>query len=41
MSTKLDLRQSISRSAQSMIGSAANDSADTIIFKIDAELGKF
>ncbi len=40
MATKLDTRQSVNRSALSMVGSAANDSLDTILPKIDAELAK-
>lgn len=40
MATKLDLRQSVLRSALSMVGSLANDTADTILSKIDAELAK-
>lgn len=38
--TKFDLRQSVLRPAQPMIGSAANDTADTLFPKIDAELSK-
>lgn len=38
--TKLDNRQVVNRSALSMIGSAANDTLDTIFPKIDAELAK-
>lgn len=38
--TKLDDRQVVNRSALSMVGSAANDTLDTIFPKIDAELAK-
>lgn len=40
MPTQLDLRQSVLRAALGMVGSVANDSADTILPKIDAELAK-
>lgn len=40
MATQMDLRQSVLRSALSMVGSAANDTADTLFPKIDAELAK-
>ena len=40
MPTQMDLRQSVLRSALGMVGSAANDTADTILPKIDAELAK-
>lgn len=38
--TKFDLRQSILRSALSMVGSLAGDTADTIFQKIDPEISK-
>lgn len=40
MPTKFDARQSVLRTALDMVGSAANDSLDTIFPKIDAELAK-
>lgn len=40
MPTRLDSRQTVNRSALPMVGSAANDSLDTILPKIDAELAK-
>lgn len=40
MPTQLDLRQSVLRAALSMVGSAANDAADTLFPKIDAEIAK-
>ncbi len=40
MATKLDARQSVLRSALGMIGSAVNDSVDTIFPKIDSEIAK-
>lgn len=40
MPTKLDIRQSELRSALGMVGSAANDTVDTILTKIDPELAK-
>ncbi len=38
--TKLDARQTVNRSALSMVGSAANDTLDSILSKVDAELAK-
>lgn len=40
MSTKFDTRQSLQRSALSMIGSAASEALNSILSKVDAELGK-
>lgn len=40
MSTKLSTSQSVNRSALPMVGSAANDSLDTLLAKIDPELSK-
>jgi hypothetical protein len=40
MATKLDARQSVLRAAMGMVGSTANESLDTILPKIDSELGK-
>lgn len=40
MPTILDARQALLRSALGMVGSAANDTLDTILTKIDAELAK-
>lgn len=39
-STNLDIRQSVLRSALSMIGSSPNDTVDTILTKADAEIAK-
>jgi hypothetical protein len=38
--TKFDLRQSVLRQAQSMIGSGANETADSVFARVDAELAK-
>src|SRR6185369_11603219 len=38
--TKLDTRQSVNRSALGMVGSAAGDTLDSILAKIDPELSK-
>lgn len=40
MSTKIDDRQVVNRAALGMVGSAVNDSLDTIFPKIDAEIAK-
>lgn len=40
MATKFDIRQSVLRSALGMIGSAVNDTVDTILIKVDPEISK-
>ena len=40
MPTKFDTRQSLNRSALSMVGSAANAQLDSILSSVDGELAK-
>lgn len=40
MATRLDSRQTVNRSALSMIGSSANESLDSILAKVDPEIAK-